>query len=175
MKPLHIIIDGSDNLGKTTLLNSLSKQLDLPILKMPNMKKYIKNGDVEEFSRLFNETIIQFAKYPFLMDRCYTSSLVYNEIFKRGGDMLYLEEIEQALDPIVIILTGRHKNAMDQSISYKSFCKDPIYNEEEKAKVDEEFCRLAKDRGYILIEVIGKTPLKIFEEVMNEIIANQIL
>lgn len=169
MEPLHLIIDGSDNLGKTTALQLLSEHLKLPIIKMPNMQTYIKKGDVEKYSQLFSETIIQFKQYPFLMDRGFTSSLVYSKIFGRDYNFEYLYGIEEELNPLVVIFTGRHKNPMNEEVTYKSFCKDKIFNEEQKAQVDAEFCNLAGEKGYPLIEVFGKTPLTIMNEVIKKI------
>jgi len=172
MKLLHLIIDGSENLGKTTVLTLLSKKLDLPIIKMPNMQDYIKNNQAEVFSKLFNETVVQFAQYSFLLDRGYTSSQVYSKLFGRDFDLGYLKDTEEILKPKIIIFTGRHKNAMNGTVTYKSFCKDKIFDEEQKSKIDEEFCRLAEERGYTLIEVIDRRPLAIAEQIL-EIVSHE--
>lgn len=165
MKPLHLIIDGSDNLGKTTVIDILSKELKLPVVKMPNMKEYIKNNNPEEFSKLFNETIVQFAEYPFILDRGFTSSLVYSKVFNRKFDLSYIKKIEEILTPTVIILTGRH--VVGGIVSYVSFCKDPIYKEAEKRDIDKAFCNLAYDNNYPLISVGGKTSRQITDEVLE--------
>lgn len=169
MKPLHLIIDGSDNLGKTTVLSLLSQRIGLPIIKMPNMKDYIEMDKAEVFSKLFNETVVQFVQYPFLLDRGYTSSQVYSKLFGRKFDLGYLKDTEEALQPKIIIFTGRHRNGMTGEVTYKSFCKDKIFNEEEKSKIDEEFCNMAEERGYPLIEVNGRTPLSIVEMIQKMI------
>lgn len=162
--PLHLVIDGSDNLGKTTILNMLSEKLQLPIVKMPNMSRYIKDGNAEQFSQLFNETVVQFAQYPFLLDRGYSSSVVYSKLFGRSYDLSYLQGTEEALKPTFVILTGRRR--INDEITYTSFCKDPIFDDEQKGKIDEAFCELASVNGWPLIEVWGKTPEQIFEEVL---------
>lgn len=165
MKTQHIIIDGSDNLGKTTVLKQLSEELKLPIIKMPNMSEYIKNENAEEFSKLFNETIVQFAEHSFLMDRGFTSSLVYSKVFRRSFDLSYITKIEKILKPKVFILTGR--NIQGGRVSYVSFQKDPIYKEDQKKRIDSAFCTLAYERDYPLIEVAGRTS----SQVKNEILA----
>lgn len=165
--PLHLVIDGSDNLGKTTILNMLSEKLQLPIVKMPNMQRYIKDGNAEQFSQLFNETVVQFAQYPFLLDRGYSSSLVYSKLFGRSYDLSYLRGTEEVLKPTFVILTGRRR--INDEITYTSFCKDPIFDDEQKAKIDEAFCELASANNWPLVEVWGKTPEQILQEVLIKI------
>jgi len=165
------MIDGSDNLGKTTVINLLSRKLDLPIIKMTNMKEYIEEGDAEKYSRLYNETVVQFSEFSFIMDRGFTSSLVYSEVFSRKDDLSYIENIEQKLKPTIFILTGRNRpGAIHYSyLGYTSFSSDPIYNTESKNKIDEAFWKLAEERGYHLVEVFGKSPLEICNEIIEKI------
>lgn len=167
-KPIHIIIDGSDNLGKTTILRMLSKEMELPVIKMPNMQTYIENNNAEAFSKLFNETIVQFKQFSFLLDRGFTSSQVYSELFGREFDLGYLKDTEKILDPKIVIFTGRHKN-QEGKTEYFSFCDDPIFSKAQKNMVDEKFCELAEKKGYVLIEVHNKTPLSIMMEVLSKI------
>lgn len=170
MKPIHILIDGSDNLGKTTVIQLLSRKLNLPVVKMPNTEKYIKEGNVEELSRFYNETLVQFAESSFIMDRGFTSTLVYSKVFKRDTDINYIEGIENKLKPKTFILTGRTRPNKDYGIyHYRSFSEDPIYSDEEKSYVDEEFCELSYRKNYHLIEVMGKSPLEVCDEIMSKI------
>ena len=169
--PLHLIIDGSDNLGKTTIINLLSRKLDLPVIKMTNMGEYIKDGDAEKYSRLYNETIVQFSEFNFIMDRGFTSSLVYSEVFARTDDLSYIKNIEQKLKPIVFILTGRTNliNDYHKGIRYTSFSSDPIYQIEEKQEIDESFCKLSEEKRYHIVEVFGKSPLEICNEIIEQL------
>ena len=158
-KPLHLIIDGSDNLGKTTVANLLSRRLQLPIIKMPRTQEYFKLGLAEEFSRFYNETLIQFSEYSFIMDRGFPSSLVYGKKYKRDFDFSYIDNIEQILKPKVFIFTSENR---------KSFCKDVIISEEDKLDIDIEYRNLVYKKTYYLLDVDGKSPL----EICNEIIEN---
>src|SRR3990167_10551440 len=152
MKTLHLIIDGSDNLGKTTVIDMLSKELDLPIIKMPHELHNVDiKNHVEEFSKFFSYVVVQFRKYPFIMDRGFTSSEVYSKVFNRGFYISYTGEIEELLDPKIFIFTGRVKNPETHQFDYTSFCKDKTFNDYEKIKIDKEFCELAKRRKYHLI------------------------
>ena len=169
---MHVIVDGSDNLGKTTILNMLSEKLQLPIIKMPNMQQYIGTGDAEVFSQLFNETVIQFAQFPFLLDRGYSSSEVYSKVFGREYDFGYLKNTKSTLSPKIIILTGRYvitEYGKKPRVKYSSFCKDPIFDEEQKNMIDEEFCEYARINKCPLIRVHGKTVNQVFEEVLIKI------
>jgi len=154
--PLHLLIDGADRLGKTTVCELMSRGLDLPIIKMKNMPQYIEAGTSEEFSQLFNETVVQFAEYPFILDRGFTSSLVYSTIEQRPYDLEYIENIEKILKPKVFILT-----------SQKNLGKDQIYSQAILEKVDAEFNKLANERNYHLISVYGKSPFEICNEILN--------
>lgn len=160
--PLHILIDGSDNLGKTTVINLLSRKLDLPIIKMPDTAEYIEKGNVEEFSKFFNKTLVQFAEFDFIMDRGFTSSRVYSKVFKRETDLSYISMIEQKLKPQVFIFTGIEEGTHGNF----SFHPDLVWEEKEKENIDLEYYNLAREKGYDLICVKDRTP----QEICNEII-----
>ena len=153
-KPLHILLDGTDNVGKTTMCQLLSDKLRLPIIKMPNMPEYLKKGQAEEFSKLFNETIVQFKDTDFILDRGFTSSLVYSAVFNRDFDLSYLAQIEKELNPVVFILTGH------------PFATDEIYNTSQQERIDERFRLLAEIKKYHIVEVNDKTP----EQIVNRIL-----
>jgi len=170
MKPIHILIDGSDNLGKTTVIQLLSRKLNLPVIKMPNTEKFIEAGNVEEFSKFYNETLVQFSESSFIMDRGFTSTLVYSKVFARKNDVSYIDGIQNKLKPTVFILTGRtRKNSAYGTFYFTSFSQDPVYSDTEKTRIDEEFCELARKKSYHLISVIGKSPLEICDEIMSKI------
>lgn len=161
--PLHLLIDGSDNLGKTTVVNLLSRKLDLPIIKMPNTAEYIEKGNVEEFSKFYNETIVQFAEFSFIMDRGFPSSLVYSKVFHRENNLEYLGNIEQKLNPIIVILTGLEEG----KTGVVSFQKDPIWSDNQKTRIDAEYVNLAMAREYTLVCVAYKTPQQICNEIIK--------
>lgn len=170
-QPLHILIDGADGLGKTTVIQKLSMNLQLPIIKMPNMKEYVEKGLAEEFSKLFNQTIVQFSQFDFILDRGFTSSIVYSKVFERDSDLSYLTSIRNILKPHVFILTGEippeDNNFRDGNFDY--FRTDELFNYDEVSKVDAEFVRLAKDQGYPLIRVWGHSPDEIVSHIINVI------
>lgn len=166
-KPLHIIIDGADNTGKTTLCKALGEKLGIPIVKMPNMHEYIKKHSAEEFSKLFNETIIQFKDYDFILDRGFTSSLAYSEVHHRDFDLAYIQKIEEELQPRVFIttgMTGGHFNYFDI---------DEVFSLVDTIKVDEAFVNLAIKRGYKLLEVNNLTTEELVKIICKNISSEQ--
>ncbi len=163
-QPLHILIDGPDKVGKTTVIKLLSRSLDLPVIKMPNTKEYIEKGTVEEFSKFYNETLIQFTEFDFIMDRGFTSSKVYSEVFNRKSDLKYIQNIETILKPMVFILTSN----------------SPLDDTEEVDQIKESFqeirksyIRLASENGYNIINVVGLSPTQICNEILQVITSSE--
>ena len=157
-EPLHILIDGSDKKGKTTVIQMLSRKLDLPIVKMPNMPEYIEKNQAEEFSKLFNETIVQFSEYDFIMDRGFTSSIVYSKVFDRKFDLAYIKNIEKRLKPQIFILTGDrfgHDEIVEVNLN--------------SHQIDLGYIELAEREGYTVINVNGKTPIEICNTILEKL------
>lgn len=109
-----VLIDGPDGTGKTTVAKRISETLEIPYVKMPNMVEYFNKNSAEEFSKLFNETIVQFADCSFVLDRGFTSSLVYSHVYKRDFDLSYIDKIHKELNPLVIILTATQEKIMER-------------------------------------------------------------
>ena len=137
--PLHIIIDGADKRGKTTVIKLLSEKLKLPVIKMPDSKEFIDSGQIERVSKFFNEIIVQFHGSSFILDRGFTSSVVYSRVFNRPDDLSYISEIENVLEPVIFILTGQR------------FEDDDVYSHSETDLVNEEDQKLAQEKDYHLI------------------------
>lgn len=157
----QIMIDAVDGCGKTTVCEILSKKLGWPIVKMPSMPEYFKKGMTEEFSKLFNDTIVQFSHVNFIMDRGYTSSLVYSKIYNRDFDLSYLEDIEAKLNNKVIILTG------DDEELFRRRPSDEIIKKEFRAGLNAEYVRLAKERNYQLIDTTHLSPEQVADEILK--------
>ena len=158
-KPLHLIIDGADGTGKSTICQLLSRKFDIPIIKMPVPQDKVRTDVIEPLSEMFNKTIVQFHESSFIMDRGYTSSLVYSRVFKRTHNLNYIENIEKILKPMVFIITAWESG-------HKTLRDDDIYNPDEVELVDLEFLKIAEERNYPIINVNGKS----ITEVCNEII-----
>jgi len=88
---LHIIIDGVDKVGKTTVCKLLSKKLQIPVIKLEGMQKFFDKCP-EEVSEVFSNTVHQFESVSFILDRGFPSSLVYSKYFNRKYDFAYIDE-----------------------------------------------------------------------------------
>lgn len=159
---MNIIIEGADGVGKSTVIDLLSKKLQIPVIKMPDMKKYFDKGVTEEFSELYNKTIVQFRDFDFIQDRGFPSSIVYAKVYNRSCDLSYILEIDKLLKPKVIILT-----ATDEILKQRRQF-DEIISDEFRSDVNAEFVRLANNNNYQLIDTSNKTP----EEVCQIILEN---
>lgn len=90
----HIILEGLDRTGKTTLAQHLSKELKMPIKKFsaPTINPF---GEYCEF--VLHETT------PHIIDRCYLSEIAYGPV-KRGGS--YIKALDQKIFEILCLYKG---------------------------------------------------------------------
>jgi len=153
-----LIIDGADKLGKTTVVKMLSRKLNLPIIKMPDSKEFIKDGSIEKVSKFFNESLIQFQEFSFIMDRGFTSSRVYSEVFDRVANLRYIENIENILDPRIFILVGEKKE------------KDDLQEVNENwSDINSGFTSLAETKSYGIISTTDRSPLEICNNILENL------
>lgn len=166
--PLHILLDGADGTSKTTICQMLSRFLNLPIIKMPDSKQYIEKGSIEEFSKFFNETVIQFLEFDFILDRGYPSSLVYSRVLGRDFDLSYIDKIEKMLKPKVFIFTTLEENNSHKDDRFLRN-SDEVYGIKVVNKIDKVFNLLAKEKGYNLINVNNKSPFEICNQIIEKL------
>lgn len=159
---MNLIIDGPDGTGKSTVCELLADFLNTPVIKMPNMKQYFENGMTEEFSKFYNELLVQFKDFDFIQDRGFTSSLVYGKVYDRPFDYGYIDEIEDELDPKVFILTANDEVLFDRRPT------DEIITQEFRIEVNKTYKDIARQRGYTIIDTTTMTP----EEVTQLILAS---
>lgn len=154
-KPLHLIIEGSDKSGKSTICRLLSKKLNMPVVKMKDMPKYF-NTNPEEASEVFNKTIVQFKHVPFIMDRGYPSSIVYSAYFRRKADLMYIKDIEKELKPIVIVLVTENPREEDE-----------IVGALDQLMLNKFYRRYAVEFGWYVIEATNLTPQQICKQILG--------
>jgi len=87
--PYSIAFVGVDGAGKTTLIDKVSKKLELPKSHMnrwmkhlywhqrSNIWEYLNTGEIHLRNKLWSRHL---KSHSLLMDRCYICSLVYSEI-----------------------------------------------------------------------------------------------
>lgn len=156
-----LLIDGPDGTGKSTVCDILSDRMKMPIVKMPNMVQYFTENNPEEFSKLFNETIVQFKDSDFILDRGFTSSLVYSKVYDRQFNLSYLENLEKTLDAEVYILTVDDEQMMERRPV------DEIITKEFRSQVRDEFENLAANRQYKLIDTSHISAEDVATEIMS--------
>lgn len=163
---LHIIIDGCDSVGKTTLCANLSQALDIPVTHMEKAKEVFttrKTCDIETLSYMYNHTLVQLKEHSFIIDRGYVSSLVYTEVYERPSNKVaYIKDIERALNPVVYIL-------VNQDIDTLKARGDEVVPVADFGYIQSTYEVIAKNRRYAVIDVTDLTPLRVFERVMSDL------
>lgn len=152
---LHLIIDGPDKVGKSTVIQLLAKELNLPVIKMKDMPKFFKKNP-EEASEIFNKTVAQFKDSSFIMDRGFPSSVVYSYAYGRDYPLGYLDEIEDDLAPTIVILYRKTPRAKDDIVS------DRMY-----VKIRRAYVSIAMELGWNLIDVGDLKPKEICKKILE--------
>lgn len=161
MIPIHLIIEGADGLGKSTICKELSKQLKIDVVKMPGMTKYFKNNP-EEASEIYNRTVIQHQKSSFIQDRGWPTSIVYSKAYNREVSRLkYLKEIQRKLNETIIVLVGDKPFRGDKLVNKKEW---KILNDEYTIFFD-SFSR----KGDLLFNVSYFTPKQICHAILQSL------
>lgn len=154
MSKLHLIIDGTDKVGKTTVCDILKVQLNLPLIKMKDMNVHF-HVNPEVASEIFNKTIVQFKDYPFICDRGYPTSIVYSSKYERTHSLEYIEMVKKELNPVIVIL-----------VSYKQRGEDEMIAEKDRLELQDIFQQKAEFYGWNVIDTTDLTP----QEVCNQIL-----
>lgn len=161
---MNIILEGPDGCGKTTVAGMLSHSMGIPIIKMPNMKKYFDLDLTEEFSELYNKTVCQFKQYDFIQDRGFPSSVVYSKVYGRNIDLMEIAQIQHNLNPDVFILV-----ATDEILKQRRPV-DEIISDEFRSKINSEYRNLANTMGYHLIDTSNLNPAQVCDEITKKLV-----
>lgn len=153
-KPLHLVIDGADKVGKTTVCKLLSKKLGIPVIKMQDMPKFF--GDNPELaSEIFNKTITQFKDTSFILDRGFPSSIVYSTLFSRKYPLDYLNKIIDELNPRVVILEANPR------------ATDDLVTNDEQNKLRDIYMHYSRVYNWDLLICDGSTPDQICKQILK--------
>lgn len=152
--PIHLIIDGADKTGKSTVCDLLSEKLNIPIIKMQDMPKFFKKNP-EEASEIFNKTVAQFNESSYILDRGFPSSIVYSKYFKRKYDLSYLYDIVKQIDPIVIILISDPRES------------DDLVSEDEQIELIKLYRKSAIEFGWYIIDATELSPIQTAEKILK--------
>ena len=164
----HIFIDGPDGCGKSTICEMLSKKTGYPVIKMERVKEMFGTDHIEPCSYTFNSTISQFSDCNFIVDRGYTSSVVYSSVYGRKANLSYLHEIEKRLNPVIIILIATNEEL------YKRRPTDEVIQPGYRELVRLEYIELAKRKNYTIIDTTGKTSEEVLKLVETTVYGKEI-
>lgn len=89
------IIEGPDGAGKSTLAKKLSKQLEMPIIKMNKPEKYEEAGMFDYYKNLLTR------RDYFILDRCWYSELVYGYVMPDRAKPCITKEQSKLLEELV--------------------------------------------------------------------------
>lgn len=156
-KVLHIIVEGVDGTGKSTVVKKLSEMLDLRIIRLQDMDKYFKKGITEEISESFNKTLVQFKDVAWIADRGFPSSLVYSLYFLRKYDLRYIDEVMKELDARIFILDVAPRVV------------DNLITHHEQDQIRGLYLKLADKYNWTVLSCTGRTPEDICAMIIKEI------
>ena len=155
-KPLHLIIDGADKVGKSTVCKLLAEKLKIPVIKMQDMPKYFSKNP-EPASEIYNKTIVQFKDYAFIQDRGYPSSIVYSTLYNRHYPLNYLNDMIRELEPVVFILEATPR------------AKDDIVSKKDQNKLRDMYMYYTRVYNWNLLMCDEKTPDQICDMILKQL------
>lgn len=173
---MKLIIEGPDNVGKSTLIRALLKEFQYPFLCMHSYAPptSAKPNDIELFHLSLYESMFQVFKSQkyVISDRFYPGSFVYSKLYNRGisGDFvldLESKNIDILNDCILIVLIDTPENLVKREDGL-SIEKDISYKIEE-VKLYKRFFNISKVKNKILIDVNGINPDNLSEIVQEKI------
>lgn len=115
---MHIILEGLDKVGKTTLANFLSEQLKMPI------KKFSAPKEGESPFVQYSEFLVNESR-PYIIDRFYMSELAYGPV-KRG-----FSEIDNVRKALL-------ESMCKEINTFNVYCHAPVKDIEARFTTDKE-------------------------------------
>lgn len=115
MKTGGIIVEGAEQVGKSTFCDKLSKMLNLDLVHMHKNYGFVE-GKFDYYKSYFHDVDKQ--DKPIVFDRHYVSELAYGRLFERKNiDVKIKDQIEtklRGLGYIVVLLTAPSKQWLDR-------------------------------------------------------------
>ena len=164
-KKLIIFVEGADGVGKSTICKKLSYGLKLPVVKMLKAKVFFKKNVVEEFSYVFNNTLLQLKDLNYIVDRGPLSSLIYSQIYKRKSELAYIYPLLKEMNPLVVYLTSS-----SASVLLDRRKKDKVIAPVDRFKVwqgYEDFFKTQQLVNVCRIDTKNKNPQQVYDEIVT--------
>ena len=171
IKTLHIIVEGADGIGKSTLSKKLSTKLKLPLLRMVKAKKAFTSDTIEDLSIVFNHTLLQLKDTNYVVDRGPISSIIFSKVYERTDDLEYIYSICEKINPLAIYLTSTDRQQM-----FNQRKKDRLIDTAHRKKIYKEYANFFKTQNtfkVLKINVKNKTRQDVLDAVLNYLIKEQ--
>jgi len=115
-RSFNIIIEGVDNIGKSTLVNGLAKRFCQSQPKLLHCIGMPNNGEAERTSKLFYASLFRLLSdnhHTFIVDRGHLGEAVYSPIYRNySGDYIFALEVLLYQKPTLLILLDTHNPAV---------------------------------------------------------------
>jgi len=171
-----IIIEGPDNVGKTTQIRKIKNHYALTknvYFILHSSSNYETNNDISHMDLASKEYkyVFQYSKQMnILSDRLHGGEVVYAPIYRNyDGDYVYTLELNNNIDKrediYLIVLVDKAKNLIDRDDG-KSFSIDIDKKELEISKF-KEFYEKTNIKNKILIDIENKDEDKVFNEIIK--------
>ena len=166
IKRLIIFCEGYNEIEKTTIIQRLANELQLPLLKLKNPRSCFRKGmgSHEEFMYVFSHVLFQLRHTSYIVDGSPLSSLVKCNIYKRKAALNYIYPLLLKIDPLVIFFTLSKK-----SLLFSTKTKQPILLSE-KLKILEGFEEYFSTQQLISVfkvDVATNTPTRIINKILK--------
>lgn len=105
-KQTLIILEGHDMVGKTTISHALSKQLNIPIVKVERNHKWIDPLVELMYGVEVHCQTAEQTGYSFIYDRLYPSEYAYSRVLGRitaHEQILKIDERYAAMDTLIVV------------------------------------------------------------------------
>ena len=171
---MNIIIDGPDNVGKTTQIRNIKNYFNnLPFhtIHYSNIVQKSIEDTINYSKKLYKELFeLLNSKYNFICDRCHLDELVYGNIYRGySGDYVIELEKECNLDKLenlfLIILIDTPENLIKRDDG-KSFSID-LDKKKKEIELFKEAFKKSTIKNKILIDINGKNENEVFDEIIN--------
>ncbi|RPI82238.1 MAG: hypothetical protein EHM34_07255 [Nitrosopumilales archaeon] len=105
----QLMFEGCDRCGKSSVAQSVSKQIQWPIIKI-DTGSFVREGvpigstNLERIMRAFNQTVSQFKDSNFILDRGFVSTQVYSKAYKRFYNTDYIDSIINNMKDTMLVV-----------------------------------------------------------------------
>jgi len=114
-----ILFEGVDNVGKTSIANTLSKVMGIPVYKNETQKTlYVENNEkyfelLLKFGGNVELQLMQVLNPDIIFDRSFVSEYAYAMAFGRKTDEMFIRELDKKYGELGAIIVYCHKDNIE--------------------------------------------------------------